>query len=631
MDLAGWAQLLEQTEDGRVTLHAFDSREPSPFSHELLNANPCAFLDDAPLEERRSRAVATHRSLDDQTLADLGRLDPQAIEPVREEARPVVRDCNELHDALMSLVALPQRDAGPWSTWFDELVDGGRAAAVRRREQPTLWIAAEHAPLMRVLLPEADVEPPIVLPAKLTVSAGPADAADRLVRGHTEVCGPTTCAALASKLGLESQVVEAALTRLEASGAVLRGRYTDDPDQLAGADAPAPPQWCDRRLLARIHRATILNLLARIQPVETRHYLRFVLRHQRVSDAARWRGRDGLLEVLRQLQCFELPAGCWESRVLPTRVEGCQKAWLDELTLCGEVVWGRFAAPARSDDTLGRATMHRMIPVSFVLSDQLAKLVNPTGTKPRLRSDAAAVLEALETRGALFATDLNSITGLLPAQVDAALFELTAQGLVTADCFAAIRALVAPAHERTAMRGRRRRGRPPAGGRWSTLAAATPFDNDESKRPEAWARLLLQRYGVVCRDWLERERLAPTWPQLVATFRTLESRGEVRGGRFTAGVAGEQFALEGAVEQLRALRDDEDPVNNDQTVLSAADPIHVAAALRPAPRVTASHGSALLPRHGRLITSTQAGRTTVHDQQTQEDEQKLTTMLQAGV
>ena len=220
-----------------------------------------------------------------------------------------------------------------------------------------------------------------------------------------------------------------------------------------------------------------------------------------------------------------------------------------------------------------------------------------------LRPNARAVLEALSTHGALFPADLAALTSLLPGHVDEALAELAALGLAAADAFSAIRRLVGLDIQRS---DRSRRRSLQHGGRWSRFPL--PLPNPEPPlRYERWAWLLLARYGVVCRDLLARETLAPPWYELRPIYRRLEAQGRVHGGRFVSQLAGEQYAALDVVDRLRQLRDA--PPTGRWTVISAADPLNLAGILTPGPRVAAKPRSALALCDGELAAVQEGGET----------------------
>jgi ATP-dependent Lhr-like helicase len=619
-DLDRWLSLLAGVHSGKVRLVGLDTLEPSPFSHELLNANPYAFLDDAPLEERRTRAVATRRSLSAEDFRDLAKLDPQAIAQVAAEAWPVVRSADELHDALMSMVIIKEREAAEWTSWLDELVQDGRAARIRRGPD-SWWIAAERWPVIQAVYHDAVADPPIALPAELQTACNRSDGWVMLVRGRIQHSAPLTAAELAAVLELDVDHINSALEALEGQGVVMRGRFSDPvPKNHSSGSAP---QWCDRRLLARIHRLTLQGLRRQIQPVEPADFLRFLIRHHHLGAERRWGGPVAAREAIAQLQGFELPAGAWEHAVLAARVADYDSSWLDHLFLSGEVMWGRLRPPRRDQDQgISMAAMTRSVPISLVLREDLPWLLPPERTTPDdsavsngssgsieglLRSNARQVLDALTARGALFFQELKAAADLLPAHLEEALRELATLGLITSDAFAAVRAIVDGMRSTGNGRRRRRLAYPGVAtpvGRWSRFPGPLRAP-DRQQYLERWCHQLLRRYGVLFRDLLTRESAAPPWHELVAVLRRMELRGEVRGGRFVAHVAGEQFATEAAVAQLRQVRDQADDA---WVVISAADPLNLIGIVSEGPRIAATHKNALALQRGHCVATKQAGQ-----------------------
>jgi ATP-dependent helicase Lhr and Lhr-like helicase len=631
MDLDRWLAFLGQIETGQAQFVARDTREPSPFSYEILNANPYAFLDDAPLEERRARAVATRRTVSADTLGDLAWLEPVAIAQVRADAWPVVRDADELHDALLQLAVWPERDGPAWGIWFAVLSAAGRATTLRRDGQPALWVAAERLALVQAALKNAVADPPLVLPEALRREHESTAGLLALVRGRLEISGPVTAEKIAGDLGLDAARVEAALEAIEAEGTVLRGAFTPEAQQAkklathangrasasstpnSALPAPHSTEWCDRRLLARIHRLTLDAARRSVQPAEPADFVRFLIEHQHLGET-RLVGRPALLEAIGQLQGFEAPAGAWERDLLPGRIGDYQPDWLDEYALAGEVVWGRLQPPAAADeDTPHGSGLTRVVPIALAARAELSWLLPAERGEPQLRArgNAQAVYEALCQHGASFFADLQAATGLLPAQLEDALSELAALGVVSADGFSTIRALVTPDRRRAndARRRQARRRKPKArayarGGRWCRFPGPVR-PHEPADRAERWARQLLRRYGVVFRDLLARESVAPPWRELAAIYRRQEAQGRIRGGRFVSGVAGEQFALPEAVIELRRLRDS--PAAGQWTVVSACDPLNLAGIITPGARVPAVPSNALAWLDGRRIATLQAG------------------------
>ena len=626
MDLRGWLEVLEAVRAGRIELIARETREPSPFSHELLNANPYAFLDGAPLEERRARAVATRRGLSIETLRDLGRLDPEAIAQVVREAQPWVRDEDELHDALLAQMAMTEAEGALWSSWFARLVSAGRACVVRRPGRRDLWIAAERWPLIKAIFPDAQANPAPWLPDGVRKDWETSEALVALARGRLQCAGPVTAAAMAGDLDLPPAKVEAALVALEGEGTAMRGSFTPGARSGSGANgshvelngsstvasrgAAVLLEWCDRRLLARIHRLTLDGLRRQIQPVEPGDFVRFLLRHHRLLPDLHWQGAAGLREAIHQLQGFEMAAGAWEQRVLPARVAAYDPAWLDGLTLTGEVTWGRLRPPAADDEGATAAGMTRAAPISLVMRGDLPWILplERDVHENRLRSNAREVRDALAARGALFYHDLLAVTGLLPGHLEEALYELATVGLVTADAFGAVRSLVARHwHGRLSRRRHERRagatvasGAPT--GRWSLFPGAFVRPVEEEYLAN-WARQLLLRWGVVFRDLLVRETSSAAWSQLVPVLRRMEARGEIRGGRFVAGVGGEQYASGEVVDRVRRVRDKEP--SSEWLIVSAADPLNLQGIVTPGARVPATRTNALAIREGAVIATLQ--------------------------
>ncbi|HSR25276.1 MAG TPA: DEAD/DEAH box helicase [Candidatus Eisenbacteria bacterium] len=589
MDVDGLRELLVEIEAGRVRVVTRDTVEPSVLAHEILNGRPFTFLDDAPLEERRSRNVQLRRGLPVEAR-DLGRLDPAAIERVREEVLPDPRDADELHDLLLTVSAL--RPVAEWRPWFDELVEERRAVTVHGGPGFDLWCPVERRPAVELLFPGARIVPDHRSP----VAAAPLDrdsAAAGMVRGHLEHRGPSTVADLAQATGLPEDDVTVALARLEGEGFAFRGRF---------AAAAGPEEFCARRLLARIHQYTRARQRRGIEPVTARDFMRFLLRWQHVAPGTRREGRLGVLSVVEQLQGFELAAGAWE-RVLGRRVQGYRDEWLDDLCLAGDVTWGRLSIRnggaeeephRRSGMTPSRAT-----PITMAVREDLPWLLQATRGDRAPREPGPGrtrdVLEALRRHGALFAADLVRITRRLPHEVDEALWDAVARGLVTSDGFDAVRSLLsqrvlARAPYRPRLRRAGSRGTAGSGGRWAVVHAA-PATEDADELAEALAEQLLARWGVVFRDLLAREAFTVPWREVLWALRRMEARGTIRGGRFVSGFSGEQYALPEAVDVLRAVRREERA--GETVTISAADPLNLAGIVLPGPRVPALGGSSV--------------------------------------
>ena len=604
MDLEGLKRVLADIESGRIEVFAKDTVQPSVFAHQILNAMPYAFLDDAPLEERRARAVSLRRALPEDAR-DLGSLSPEVIATESENAWPRVRDADELHDALMILGAVPEggRESPASSLWpdetpgwFEELVDGGRAYRLRPPAGRVAWVATEMASLALTAFPDAalDPEPPTPLTPKPDLP--PEEAALELVRGWVECSGPLSADRLAGTLGLSASDVTYALNRLEGEGVVLRGHF------LPGTTGD---EFCDRRILARIHRATIAGLRKRVEPVSQSTFLRFLFEWQHAHPASRVSGEGGLLEVVELLQGFEAATGAWESDLLPARISDYRSLTLDRMCLEGEVVWGRMARPhSNGHQQPNRVAMTRTTPISLAARESLAWLQDPGPDDDHLTGAAREVLDFLRHRGASFLPDIIAGTRRLPSEVEAGLWQLAFLGLVSADSFEAIRQLTRDDSIRRRVNGRRGRRRPyqrPRYSRWSVLQAVDP----EADQVEPRARQLLRRYGVLFPELLAREPMAPPWRELVRLLRRLEARGEVHGGRFVAGFVGEQFAALEAVDALRSIKDREP--GRELLAISACDPLNLAGIATPGERVPAVIGNRVVFRDGVPICSLESG------------------------
>ena len=627
-DCIRFVELLERIGAGQVTLVARDTREPSPFCHQRLNAQPYAFLDDAPLEERRARAVSTRRTLSIETVRDLGALDVEAIKRVSSEAWPSPRSPDELHESLMELHILPLAEVTPlsnasdWIRWFGDLLKTGRVARVFLAGQEA-WIPAELWPTIQAAYPSVTCDHPPVLPPELDQKPEDMAARAAIVRGWMQLNGPTTAAELARRLILPVQQVSNCLEMIEATGVVIRGRF--HPDQTG-------EEWCDRRLLARIHRLTLDGVRKRIQPVGGYDYLRLLIEHHGIGASTSPVDHDHvpLINVVRRLAGFEAPAGSWEFDLFATRMSNYDPSWLDQLTLTGEVAWGRLQPPSPTVDRKRMSGLTRVVPISIFPRGDLSWLLpqDRKSAEDYARGDALTLWEIMHQRGALFLADLLSSSGMLPTQVEQSLSELAALGLVSADGFAGIRSLVSPRRSSTVM-SRRRTNRSAisshgqrAGGRWSIFPAIEPMASRKVEgRAERWAELLLERYAIVFRDLLTRETAAPPWWQLAAIFRRWEAQGKVHGGRFVEGVAAEQYALPGMIDRLRALR--EKPADKGWVIISAADPLNLVGIVTAGDRVAATHGNAIAIRGGKLLATRSAGEVTFHDSLTLDETQEL--------
>jgi ATP-dependent Lhr-like helicase len=551
MDLDGLRRVIAGLEEGSIRAVAVENPVPSVFSHEILNANPYAFLDDAPLEERRARAVQL-RGLRTDVPGGAGILDPAAIAEIAAEVWPDPRDADELHDALLTMIVA--RPMTLWQRWFEELRDDGRVFTVQRGGVE-FWVAAERRD-----------------------SVGDVLAA---IRGWMECLGPVTAAELANQLALSEGDVQIALAALEAEGQVFQGRYR--PEATTGAI-----EWCNRRILARIHRLTLGKLRREIEPVTAAQFHRFLSRWQHTAHGTQLHGADGALQIVRQLQGLEIPASAWEPDVFGRRIADYEPENLDDLCLSGEVAWARLSPHPALGDAAKRVRPTRIAPISFFLREDVDWLIDPAAAKPDtsgLSHTAQETLQALRSHGASFFADLVKATKRLPAEVEDALWELTAAGLVTADGFENLRALIDPKRRRG--EGRQQKHRPRhAAGRWA-LVTRTPAAITPDERLRKHAEQLLRRWGVLFRDLLARETVAPPWRDLLPVLRRMEAQGEIRGGRFVSGFTGEQFARPEAIDLLRAVRRGETGLE-EQMEVPPADPLNLTGIILPGARISAT-------------------------------------------
>ena len=615
MDIDGLIEVLRKIENGEVECFARDLPEPSPLAHEILNARPYAFLDDAPLEERRTQAVYTRRAGDSGRNGELGILDAAAIEKVCEDAWPQPMNADEVHEALLLAGVMGEDELTNLSNnpeWIAELVAQKRAG--RSIGPKTFWTAAERLPILQAIYPDAHIEPQLAAPeAESKRNWERADAIRELLRGRMEISGPTTVHALAEFFHLRLSEIDAGLLALEAEGFVLRGKFHPGAQET---------EWCDRRLLARIHRLTLNRLRAEIQPVTVAEFQRFLAAWQRVDEEHRAEGPEGVQAVLELLDGYDLPAAAWEPQVLALRVKDYDPHWLDQLCFTGRIGWGRLSP--RQNQNGRPASPVRSSPVSVFdrenVADWLALSGMPSGENS---PDTQTVLESLSQKGALFFGELVKETGLLPSRVEQALGELSAQGWVTSDSFEGLRALLMPRDKRASFTEAERRRRHKTvtsvefAGRWSLLRAnpsSLPESNGQSLESEipnrdlaieTFARVLLRRYGVVFRRLLERESLKASWFELGRVYRRLEARGEIRGGYFVGGVSGEQFALPEAIGLLRSIR--KSAPKGELIAISGADPLNLAGILTPGPRIACVTANRLLLRDGVPVAALEAG------------------------
>ena len=608
MDSEGWLALLRRMESGEVELLTRDLPAPSPLAMEILGARPYAFLDDAPLEERRTQAVLARRWSDPESTDDLGALDPEAIAAVGAEAWPEARNSDELHEALTALGCIAEAEAAGqpnWLQWLAELARAGRATRLQVAHDRALWTPLERLAWLRSIYPQAACEPRLQLPAGYDQLLDEEEALVELIRARLSGFAPLPVPLIARPLALPASAVALALTRLEAQGYVLRGRFSPGASE---------DEWCERHLLARIHRYTVKRLRREIEPVELADCMRFLADWQHLSAGTRMQGREALGTLVEQLEGFQAAATAWESDLLPARLKDYGSTWLDELCRSGRVVWTRLSGRFKASGGPVRGT-----PIVLLPRRQLGAwhALASDAPAPELSSRAQRVFDCLQTHGALFFDELQHDAHLLRSELEDALGELVAVGLVNADSFAGLRALLTPASKRSRTARRTRGGAFIGGmadaGRWALVrkpAEAEETTGRSSFSAEALehiARVLLRRYGVVFWRLLAREAdWLPPWRELLRVYHRLEARGEIRGGRFVAGVAGEQFALPEALALLREVR--KRPLAGELLVVSAVDPLNQLGTLLPGSKVPALPGNRILYRDGVPLAVLVAGK-----------------------
>ena len=622
MDVEGFERVLRGLESGEIRVIARDVTEPSPLALEVMSARPYAYLDDAPLEERRTQAVMSRRWLDPEVAADIGKLDAAAIERVREEAWPDSTSADELHDSLLWLGFMTDREAranAAWPPLLEQLASQDRLTRATTGIGSSLWVATERRPLAEAVYPDATFEPNVAVPAEHRKTLSRDEAIVELVRGRLEGLGPVTLSAIATSFALPESDIAAALASLQTEGFAMRGQFTPGVSE---------EEWCERRLLARIHRYTVKRLRAEIEPVQTRDFLRFLFEWQRVTQSARMQGPDALTAILGQLEGFEAPAGAWETEILPARINEYEPSWLDEQCLSGRFVWTRLAKRAAASPERGAAPV-KSTPI-VLLPRRNVRLWSDFADAPdssHLTARAKDVAEVIQSHGASFFDEIVDETRMLPAQVEEAIAELVALGVVNSDSFGGLRALLLPSDRRRTRAGGRR-GRRIAlfgmadSGRWALVRRAPPTaessaNADESKSAATSARAasaladeaienvvrtLLRRWGVLLWKLIAAEASwLPPWRDILMCCRRLEARGEIRGGRFVAGFSGEQYATPEAVSLLRDMR--RKPHDEQFLALSAADPLNLVGVLTPEARVPALTGNRVLYRDGLPIAA----------------------------
>ncbi|HSX63060.1 MAG TPA: DEAD/DEAH box helicase [Tahibacter sp.] len=626
MDSEGWLRLLRRLEQGAIEVTARDLPLPSPLAAEILNARPYAFLDDAPLEERRTQAVQSRLYREAESADELGKLDAAAIDAVRDEAWPQPRSADEMHEALLGIGVVTDDEAqvNPgWHDWLMALAADGRATRIANDAAVPLWVATEQVPLVRTLFGDAACVPDVAVPEEFAQVEWTRETALReLLRARLTSLGPTPAAALAQSLGLPRADVEQALLALQSEGYVMQGRFSP---------GGTVDEWCERHLLARIHRYTLKQLRREIEPIAPRDFQRFLFDWQRLSDGERVRGPEALAGVLALLEGFEAPAVAWEADLLPARVRDYSISWLDELCTAGRTVWTRLR-PSTGDGAARGNTSLRATPILLLPRRHApvwTRLVPRTDEAPELSSRAQRVADYLDAHGASFFDDIADGARLLRTELEDALAELVVRGRAHCDSFAGLRALLVPASKRDGGGSRLRRRKPALfgiqdAGRWAPIRA--PQQSAQAEEIEHVARALLRRYGMICWRLLEREAAwLPPWRELVRVYQRLEARGEIRGGRFVTGIPGEQFALPDAVAAMRKTRRDE---KKDRWIaVAATDPANLLGTLLPGDKAARIPGNRVLFRDGLPVAVLVAGDVAFLETLTADEQQAATRLL----
>jgi ATP-dependent helicase Lhr and Lhr-like helicase len=624
MDIDQLESLLRSIEEGQIDLLAKDLREPSPLSQEILTARPWAFLDDVPLEERRTHAVRSRRWLDPETADDLGKLDESAIERVKEEAWPQAETKDELHDALSQLGFITVEELKretEWANLFEELVTENRATRLKLADGTTFFVPAERVPQLRCVYAKSILDPELLLPEKIdSENWSFEEALVDLLRSRLESLGPVTAQTLSATMALPKETVETSLLALESEGSILRGRFTP-----GGGET----EWCIRRLLSRIHNYTIKRLRKEIEPVHQSDFMRFLFAWQKVSADYQKEGPTSLAEIVEQLEGFEAPAVAWEGDILPSRIKDYDPQWLDNLCSLGKIIWGRLRVRRPVD---GKASSPiRSTPISLLSRKHLNHwdILYPRLNQEEISMTPAAreVLDHLIRNGALFFSDIMEEARLLRTQVEEALGELASLGLITADSFTGLRALLnrrAPGPVRKRKNVARIFDMENAG-RWTRFNATRKPDLEPGVATEFLARLYLRRYGVVFRKLLEGESPTVPWRDFLKVYRRLEARGEIRGGRFVHGFSGEQFALSDAISLMRSIRKIEP--SGLLISISAADPLNLVGIITPGPKVLSVASNRVLFKDGIPVALHESGKISLLIEMTPSEEWKARSAL----
>lgn len=589
MDIEKLEYIIENIRKNKIETLSKDTTEPSPLAHEILVAQPYAFLDNAPAEERRVQAVMNNRWRELNNTKDLGRLDENAIRKVKEEAWPIARSADELYDVLMLSGFITEHEGKINLEEFQQLQNDYRATTIVINNKK-IWVAAERIPEFIQAFTSAKADPWIPVPEEIEKSAqNITDPVKEIIRGRLEISGPVTSDQISKSLDVDKTIIEQALLALEVEGFALRGKFSNKVNS---------EQWCERRLLSRIHRYTVENLRQSVKPVSQVDYMRFLFRWHNMLPDTKPEGQSSMQKVLDQLEGFEAQSIAWEGDILPARIKDYNHTWLDFLFFTGNFIWGRFNEKNR----MTALNPVRSTPVSIIKRTDLEvfSLINKDEPLYTLSRNAKIILNLLEEEGSLFFDQLHEKTiFLMPVQVEDALSELVVKGLVSSDSFTGLRALLIP--DKYKNKRRAQNGITfdfSQAGRWWKINKVNISEDllKKEKNIEKLALFLLKRYGVVFRKLVEKEKLLPVWRDLLKQYRKMESRGDIRGGRFIEGLWGEQFALPSAVVSLRSVQKEKS--DDEYIAISACDPLNLTGILTSGRKIPSISSNRILYKNG---------------------------------
>ena len=595
MDIEELEDLLTRIKNGEINLIAKDLREPSPLAQEIINARPYAYLDPGEAAERRTNNIQSRGWMDPAEAKNLAQLDFAAIQTVKLEAWPQVTSHDELHDALVLAGYLTEEEGrlgdglNGWNTFFQELVETNRALEIITPDSKRLWVATERLPQFLSIESTYRYSPKVEMPERLLAQDWDENKAMvEIVRGRLEILGPVVISDLTTSIGLPETKVHQAMIALENDGFVFQGYFNPGAEEK---------EWCERRLLARIHRYTIQKLRSEIEPVSASDYMRFLFRWHGLTGEERPQGPGSLSEILEKLEGYEAAAAAWEGSIIPDRLQDYEHMWLDVLCISGKITWGRFR-PIRTDAENGKKTPNPVKNTPLCLLNRSnTHLWKDESKEPELSHHAQLIKSLLETRGASFFDDLVNESKLMTGQAETAIAELVSHGLVTSDSFSGLRALLVPLKYKAGRkRGNKEVFTMDQAGRWTLINQSKSKQDDRMDYLENMCMVLLKRYGILFRKIADKEQLAPSWKELVRVLRILEARGVIRGGRFVQGVWGEQYALSEAVTSLRKIKK-EQPVDELVTI-SASDPLNLTGIITPGKKIPAYYSNRILYKNG---------------------------------